>query len=400
MKLPIIDADAHVVEPFELWQRMPQRFGDQVWRREIDQDGEHLFHDGRELSVEWTTGTLSTPGGVRAEGRLDVDIETEVHPGVHDPGRRIALMDEQGIAVSVLFPSMMLGISDVRDPDMQAAYAEVYNEWIAEFCGFDPVRLKWGAVVPTARVEDCVRIAEKALQAGASAVMIPPIFDHEQTPVSADKLRDLHGLLSDAEVPLVIHAINPDNGCLGIQRHLHDRVQWQMGYSFQNQLATLHVLDSDLLDRFPGLRIGFFEGDLGWMPHWFERMDESFRKMALVSRPRSGRVVDDFRRQCVVSADMGDPRLPDTAEYLGARYILFASDWPHHDGTYPDPIVRIRDHPALSDDQRRDILVHGPASFFRIDELGLVAELGSDWGLDADIATIPGLLDYLATSAA
>lgn len=394
MRLPIIDADAHVVEPFELWRdHMPSRFKDLVWRREVDEHGrEHLFHGGRELQVEWTTGTLSTPGGIRESGRLDVDLDTEVDPAINDPLRRLALMDAQGIGVSVLYPSMMLGISDVRDPDMQAAYAEVYNEWMSDFCATDYTRLYWGAVVPTADVGSCVRAASRAIEAGACSVMVPPIFDHAQTSLSDERLAPLHDLLNETGVPLVAHAINPANGSLSISRHLHDRVQWQMGYSFQNQLATMHVLDSDLLARYPNLRIGFFEGDLGWFPHWFERLDETFRKMALVSRTRTDRVIADFRRQCVVSADMNDPLLYPAVEYVGSEYVLFASDWPHHDGTFPDPIVQIRDHSALSDRQKRDIFVHAPASFYGIDPQELVSELGEGWSLAADWGEIPDLL--------
>lgn len=399
MRLPIVDADGHVVEPFELWrEQMPERFRDRVWRREVDADGrERLFHDGVELDVEWTTGTLSTPGGVRDTGSLDIDFDTEVDPAVNDPTRRLELMDTQGIAVSVLFPSMMLGISDVRDPEMQTAYAVVYNEWIADFCATDPARLKWGALVPTASVEDCVAVAERALEKGAAAVMVPPIFDHDQTPLSSERLAPLHGLVEESRVPLVSHAINPANGGLNISRHLTGRVQWQMGYSIQSQLATLHVLDSDLLDRYPNLRIGFFEGDLGWVEHWFERLDETFRKMALVARPRDKSVVEDFRRQCAMSADMNDPLLAEAVAYLGAEHVLFASDWPHHDGSFPDPIAAVRDHPRLTDAQKREILVHAPARFFDIDIDGVVAGLGEGWSLDAPLASIPGLLPEDAT---
>lgn len=393
-KLPIIDADAHVVEPFTLWrERMPVRFHDRVWRRELDDQGrEVLYHDGVRLTVEWTTGTLSTPGAVQEGGRLDIDIETEVDPGVRDPRRRLELMDQQGIGVSVLFPSMMLGLADVQDVEMQVAYAEAYNSWMAEFCAVDPVRLRWGAVLPTADLAACRRMAEKQIERGACTVLVPPIFDSAQTCVADRRADPLYDLLAAAGVPLVIHAINPANSCLGIANHLHDRVQWQMGYSFQCQLATLHVLESGLLDRFPGLRVGFFEGDLGWVPHWFERLEATFRKLALVAPARSKPVIEAFREQCVISADMGDPRLAETVGYLGADHVLFASDWPHHDGTWPDPIAQIRDHDRLSGEQKRAILVHGPARFFEIALAELVSRLGAGWAVDAPLRSIPSLL--------
>ncbi|MET7424297.1 amidohydrolase family protein [Dactylosporangium sp. NPDC005555] len=394
MTLPIIDADAHVVEPFSLWrERMPARFHDRVWRREVGADGrETLYHDGRPLSVEWTTGTLSTPGAVQEGGRLDIDIDTEVDEGVRDPHRRLALMDEQGIAASVLFPSMMLGLADVHDVELQVAYARAYNSWIAEFCSVDPVRLLWGGVLPTADLAVAAEVAAECIGRGARTVMVPPILDAAKTSLADRALDPLYALLQEAGVPLVVHAVNPANSCLDIAGHLRGRIQWQMGYSFQAQLATLHVLESGLLDRFPGLRIGFFEGDLGWVPHWFERLQATFAKMALVSRRLAEPVRETFRRQCVISADMNDPLLAETVRYLGADRVLFASDWPHHDGTWPDPIVAVRDHPALTDAQRREILVHAPAAFFGLDVADLARRSGA--AVDAPMAGVPPLLPH------
>ncbi|MFC3963104.1 amidohydrolase family protein [Nocardia jiangsuensis] len=395
-KIPVVDADAHVVEPFALWaDRMPAEFRDLIWRREVDADGrERLFYDGEPLDIEWSTGTLSTPGAVQEGGRLDIDIDTEVDEGVREPRRRLELMDEQGIAVSILFPSMMLGLSDMRDDRIQVAYAQVYNDWISEFCAADPIRLRWGAVVPAEDVNAAVTEAERALSAGASAVMVSPIFNKRQLPVSDPALDQLHGLLAEAGVPLVVHAVNPHNRCLAVYPHLRGRVQWQMGYSFQNQLATMHVLDSELLLRHPGLRVGFFEGDIGWVPHWFGRLDATLAKMALVAPARPTPVVSAFRRHCVMSGDMNDPELARAARYLGPGAVLFASDWPHHDGTWPDPIVAVRDHAELTETQKRDILVHAPARFFGIDEAALLTHLGDDWSIDAPLATIPPLLPH------
>ncbi|GAA1904222.1 amidohydrolase family protein [Williamsia serinedens] len=393
-KLPIIDADAHVVEPFDLWsERMPAEFQHLVWRRELDDDGrERLYYDGELLNIEWSTGTLSTPGAVQEGGRLDIDIETEVDEGVRDPHRRLALMDEQGIAVSVLFPSMMLGLSDMREDRIQVAYARVYNDWVAELCSTNPLRLKWGAVIPAGDIPAAVIEAERAISAGAQAVMVPPIFNKQHLSVADPALDGLHGLLAEAGVPLVVHAVNPHNRCLSIYPHLRGRVQWQMGYSFQNQLATMHVLDSDLFVRHPRLRIGFFEGDVGWVPHWFSRLDLTLAKMALVATRRETPVVNAFLRNCVMSGDMNDPQLAAAVDYLGLGGVLFASDWPHHDGTWPDPIVAIREHSGLTDAQKRDLLVDAPANFFGINIPELLARLPSEWSLDAPLATIPPLL--------
>jgi len=45
-------------------------------------------------------------------------------------------------------------------------------------------------------------------------------------------------------------------------------------------IAAMHIVTAGVLDRFPRLRIGFLESGIGWVPYWFERMDEHWAKLA------------------------------------------------------------------------------------------------------------------------
>ena len=43
MKLPIIDADGHVMEPFDLWEeRLPEQYRDRAWKRVMTPSGEQV----------------------------------------------------------------------------------------------------------------------------------------------------------------------------------------------------------------------------------------------------------------------------------------------------------------------------------------------------------------------
>ena len=164
-RLPVIDGDAHVVEPFSLWDdELPEEFRPVARQRIVDETGkEVLFHHGQPLNLEWTIGALATPGSGSVEGRLDLDLEDDVDAGVSDPVRRLEVMDDQGIAVSVLFPSCTLGLDDVPDLDFRWAYARTYNSWIARFCATAPVRLRWGAVIPLAGLDRAMEELDRCL---------------------------------------------------------------------------------------------------------------------------------------------------------------------------------------------------------------------------------------------
>lgn len=393
MKLPIIDADGHVMEPFDLWTtRLPEQYRDLAWQRHVGPDGETITFSGRATNFEWTVGSLCTPGSLSAGGRLDVDLDTEVDPGVRDPRRRLELMDQQGIAVSVLFPTMTLGLDDLPDQGFANASAHAYNEWISEFCAIDPRRLRWAAVLPLADLDWASAELEWAIGAGASTVMLSPIPTPGRQSLGSDAVDRIWSALVVAGLPAVVHAANPASPTLGIVRHLFNRAQWQMGVPFQLQLAVMHVIDGGVLERFGDLRIGFFEGDVGWLPHWLGRLDETYDKMALVSAPHHRSAIEQFRDQCVISGEPADVGLPLTVATLGADRVLWASDWPHQDGAWPDPIEILRDRADVGQGEKRAILVEAAARFFGIDLDDLLGHLGPEWSLDAPIDGLPGML--------
>jgi predicted TIM-barrel fold metal-dependent hydrolase len=402
----VIDADAHVVEPFEIWQqRLPAEFHHLARRREVDEQGrEQLYHLDNPLELEWTVGTLSTPGSASEGGRLDFDLDSEVHPGAYDPARRIELMDEQGIAVSVLFPSITLGLDDVAEQGYRQAHAVAYNDWVADFCAEDPLRLLWGAVIPLHDPAWAGRELERCLARGASCAMLSPIPRSRPSgqfanPTRANQCQNLghreldpiYQLLAQAQKPAVVHAVNPASNALGIGWVFANRTQWQMGQPFQVQLALLHLLDGGVLERIPDLKVGFFEGDVGWLPHWLGRLTETYSKFALLSRRPTKAPIDQFRRSCVISGEPADLGLASATDLVGADRVLWASDWPHMDGAWPDPMVILRDREDLSQAQKRAMFVEGAADFFAIDLDALLAHLGDGWSLSADVADLAGM---------
>ena len=393
MKLPIIDADGHVMEPFSMWQeRLPEQYRKAAWQRRSVDGVESVYFYGRATGFEWSIGSLCTPGGLSVGGRLDIDIETEVDPGVHEPHRRLELMDAQGIAVSVLFPTMTLGLDDLPDQGFVNASAHAYNGWIRDFTTADRRRLRWAAVLPLGDLEWAKEELAWAIAEGATTVMLSPIPTPQGRSLGSTDLDPLWSMLVEAGMPAVVHAANPASPTLGLARHLANKAQWQMGVPVQLQLAVMHVIDGGALERFPDLRVGFFEGDVGWLPHWLGRLDETYHKMALVAGERRRSALAQFRDQCVVSGEPADVGLGLTVETVGADRVLWASDWPHQDGAWPDPVELLRDRPDLTEDHKRAIFVDGSVQFFGIDLPDLLGHLGREWSLDAPVHRVNGML--------
>jgi len=389
------------MEPFELWQeRLPAEYRQLAWCRVIVDGHEKVQFFGNPTNFEWTIGSLCTPGALSAAGRLDIDLDTEVDPGVNDPTRRLELMDAQGIGSSVLFPTMTLGLDDLPDPGFANASAHAYNGWVRDFAAADPVRFRWAAVLPLNDLQWAAAELEWAIAQGATTIMLSPIPTPAGQSLGSADLDPLWARLVEADLPAVVHAANPTSPTLGIAHHLANRAQWQMGVPLQLQLAVLHVIDGGTLDRFPQLRMGFFEGDVGWLPHWLGRLDETYDKMALIATTHRRGALEQFRQQCVISGEPADAGLALTAATVGADRVLWASDWPHQDGAWPDPIEILRDRTDLTEADKRAIFVDGPARFFGIDLDELLAHLGDGWDRQAPIDGINGMLAATARAVA
>ena len=91
-----------------------------------------------------------------------------------------------------------------------------------------------------------------------------------------------------------------------------------------------------VMDRFPALRVGFFESGLGWMPYWIDRLDEHFEVMGHHTPWLKRRPSEIFAEQCFVSMEADEAAgLQWMAEKGLAGSILWGTDYPHFDSTYP-----------------------------------------------------------------
>src|SRR6478672_7987957 len=120
----VIDADGHILEPFELWQEYTDpKYRDRAPRLVEDADGKRrLIVEERALGDP--TRSFGSIGGIGArQGKV---IATEMRyeegrAGGFDPHKRIPDMDLDGIDAAFLYPSVGLFAGAVNDPDLSAA---------------------------------------------------------------------------------------------------------------------------------------------------------------------------------------------------------------------------------------------------------------------------------------
>ena len=141
MKAKFVDVDGHIMEPSNLWvEYLEHEYKDRALRIERDEKGlEYLSVEGK-WSWWLSGGTLGAVGAIGQDVKPfltpgKVSYEDAVLPGARYPDERIKVMDDEGIDMTFVYPSLGLNWEhECKDPKLAAAYARAYNNWVLDFC--------------------------------------------------------------------------------------------------------------------------------------------------------------------------------------------------------------------------------------------------------------------------
>ena len=120
--------------------------------------------------------------------------------------------------------------------------------------------------------------------------------------------------------------------------------------------------------RFPSLRVAFLEAGVGWVPYWLERMDEEWERRRaeapLVKRRPSEYCTGG---NIFFSCEAEEKGLASAIETLGEDVVLWASDYPHWDMTWPGMVDDIMKRKDVSESAKRKLFFENPHRFYRLD---------------------------------
>ncbi len=364
----VVDADGHVLEPGDVWERYLERA---ERRRAIRV---RRGSDGRDfLEIDGRPARLTTPemlGGFGGMGKPLEELAVATLSGRYaenapaaatDPAARLQRLDDDGLSHALLYPSLGLQWeAEVRDPAYALAHCRAYNRWIEEFCADSGGRL-----VPIAHLSlgDAAAAAgelRRAVRAGARGAFVLP-FTLDGLPHGHPAHDPLWAAAQDLDVPIAIHT-GVDPKARDMYRRF-DELQWpenlvsgifylQMMFPQAVQQAFTTFFLFGTFDRFPRLRLVVLESGAGWLGYWMDRMDALYKGPLRVTMELRELPSTYVRRQCWISADPDEGTLPLMMDYVGADRFVWGSDFPHsdHDADYMDELraVSARLEPAAA----------------------------------------------------
>ena len=151
----VIDADRHIMEPSDLWDRyLEPAFKGRVRitgpfqsRRYVDG---RSVSDSDQLPRDRTYDTEAMSAALFTEDPLYRSVFSDSVAHGFDPASNLRDMDREGVDVAVLFPTLGLYIiwDDEIESGISAAICRAYNNWLAEYCSHDRARLEGVALIP------------------------------------------------------------------------------------------------------------------------------------------------------------------------------------------------------------------------------------------------------------
>ncbi len=122
-------------------------------------------------------------------------------------------------------------------------------------------------------------------------------------------------------------------------------------------LALGAMILGGVLERFPDLRVGFLEGNCGWLPWWLERLDDQWGKYGGGESVQLSALPSEyFKRQCFIATDVDEEMLKIVIDMIGDENVVMSVDYPHADGPFPHGIDTFLELPGVGLESKKKIM--------------------------------------------
>jgi predicted TIM-barrel fold metal-dependent hydrolase len=348
MRLSIIDADRHVMEPLDIWAKYLPPEIQRAYPIKVVQDNPLARQD--RIERLGAKGDLALPPTF-VVGELPIlrnwSEQVQIASAMTEKGNRssridamhpesqLRSMDESDISVAYLFPTFAGFVVNHEGlpTEVSLAYSGAYNRWLYDYCSADPNRLKGVGLLSRHDPLTLCDQLDQIIEYGWTAVSLRPEviagkdFGHPDYQAFWAKCEQ-------HKISIVFHGgTNLHAPTAGTQRFESRFAMHACSHPMESQMAFVALLESGVLERHPQLKFAFLEAGASWVPHWLWRLDT-------ICYPEFPSLVEDnikmlpseyFKRQCWVAIELGEPCLSEVVSTIGHQKLLYGSDFPHPD---------------------------------------------------------------------
>ncbi len=352
-----ISADSHVVEAEDVFIGLAERFGDDAPR--VMYAG--TLDDAIIIPSKGPRGIRKRMGwaGMRVREGVPIDrrkghkpeVDNLTDPvavallnkgydglraGIRNGAERHECQEIDGVEAEFLYPGFF-GMFSFENTELLVACQKNYNDWLHDYASASGGRLFGLAAIP---VQDPVAATvelERVIRMGYKGGLIPCTapFDH---PYHDTVYEPIWSIAEEAGFPLSMHV----GTNAYVPPHLRNKSEPRDGiFDYTNapaavQRTLVQLICRGVAERHPRLKFVVSEFNGGWIGHWLDRVEQGMGRDARFRgvEPSGERAADIWLRQFYCTIEDDRPAIL-TRELIGVDNLMWGSDYPHVDSTWP-----------------------------------------------------------------
>jgi predicted TIM-barrel fold metal-dependent hydrolase len=345
----VVSTDSHVSFPDdEATQRIPKKYREQLPELSQKNDAEQAAKARKR--AEKARALMNEDDLARYErwGR-GVDI-----------ARRIEDQDRDGVCAEVVFGPLQLH-QNLPDPEIDMALARAFNDWAAEIFGEHADRFAVSAHLPVGDIPLAVAEVYRVAGLGFRCVNMPA--QQIGRPYNRPDYDPLWAALEETGLVANFH-IGTGHDPQAERGPGATTIQYIVLSQADGPSVVAYLCAGGVCQRFPHLKWSVVEGGAAWLAWVLTQMDESHRKHHMHHRPEDRLELmpsEYFKRQGHATF-MNDPVALWNRRFTGSDVLMFGTDYPHHEGTFPRTQEICRDLFADIPDDEAAMIAGGNAA--------------------------------------
>jgi predicted TIM-barrel fold metal-dependent hydrolase len=382
--LRIVDADAHVNPPHDFWaEYLPAHLKPLAPYIEEGEDCDWIVFEGKKRKLNLSGAQAGRQAkDFKKEGKV-----SDMRVGGWMPAARIADMDQDGMDVAILFGGGPLGTANT---ELYIESFRAYNRWLKDFCSHDPKRLVGVAYLPMRDIDESIAMMREAAEMGYRAVNIPAFpqaKDGVSTSAKVKAIQSAQGAALSGDPTGQAQYSDPEYDRfwaaatdldMTLTFHLGGRIprfgeeKYFLADMVMSKVAMCEpiaiAIFAGIFQRFPTLRYASIESGVGWMAWMTEYMDRTWEKQRFWMHSPLDKPPSFYMEQNVFASFINDREGILNRDRPGAKNIMWSSDYPHSETTYPNSRMVIeRDFVGIPEEDVRAIVGGTAAKIFGVD---------------------------------
>ena len=325
--------DSHFIEPPDLFkENLPPSLADRLPRSEKISDTEEIVH----IDGESFRRSLPKPPNP-STAKAMTEFFLAMQQGGEGEGKgsvRLQHLDDQGVWGEVVYPSLGLWYGQIRDAHLVHEAAKVLNDFVHDELMRTSPRFVPTATLPLQSVELSVQETQRCAELGFLAVFLPTEPGKDQPYWNDDQWEPLWAACEEAGLVVGVH-IGTDADGNRPYRNPGGALLNYLDTTFGGQKAAAQLVAGGALQRHPGLRVLISEGGATWAPFVGDRLNEAYRQHPMFDDGRLPKPPKDYIMSQVYASFQHDETAIPAMTAMGYRNVLFGTDYPHIEGTYP-----------------------------------------------------------------